>query len=271
MPQPGRQTRADQGKTTEEEDTMSSTSCAAEASGLADTLGLLNEKRQEKFSKLLAQGERTLSNFNETSRSNFLDNYKAYRNLCENIEEKAGSFRAKMTFIIAQKGGQASENDQQNLRMSRELLMQDGYFPENLESLLERIGDAWEAYKASARVQAQGAPQPPQVQPLPQPQQQEKPKLRMELRPNNLFDINMGLANYRRWKTRATNFAEASVMADWGPEIQRQFFEDLICEDARDKIDLKTCPSFAACMTALEAYWKTEWNKETLLTKYYHG
>ena len=44
--------------------------------------------------------------------------------------------------------------------------MQDGYFPEDLENLLEKIGDAWETYKASARVQAapaQGAPQPPQV------------------------------------------------------------------------------------------------------------
>ena len=81
----------------------------------------------------------------------------------------------------------------------------------------------------------------------------------------------MGLANFKRWKVRATNFAEASILDNWGPKIQRQIFEDLICDDARDKIDLKTCPSFAACMTALEAYWKTEWNKETLLTRYYHG
>ena len=165
MPGPRRHTMAEQGKTTDEEDTMSSTSCAAEASGLADTLQLLNEKRQEKISKLLAQGERTLSHLNETNRSNFLDSYKEYRNLCANIEEKAGSFRAKMLFIVAQKGGQASEDDQMNLRMSKELLIQDGYFPDDLETLLENIGDAWETYKASAvaRVQAtsaQGAPQP---------------------------------------------------------------------------------------------------------------
>ena len=58
MPGPRRHTMAEQGKMTDEEDTMSSTSCAAEASGLADTLQLLNEKRQEKISKLFAQGER---------------------------------------------------------------------------------------------------------------------------------------------------------------------------------------------------------------------
>ena len=54
MPGPRRHTMAEQGKTTDEEDTMSSTSCAAEASGLADTLQLLNEKWQEKITKLLS-------------------------------------------------------------------------------------------------------------------------------------------------------------------------------------------------------------------------
>ena len=90
MPETRRHTMAERGKTTDGEVTMSSTSCTAEASGLADTLQLLNEKRQEKISKLLAQGERTLSHLNETNRSNFLDSYKEYRNLCANIEEKAG-------------------------------------------------------------------------------------------------------------------------------------------------------------------------------------
>ena len=96
MPGTRRHTMAEQGKTTDEEGTMSSTSCTAEASGLADTLQLLNEKRQEKIAKLLAQGQKTLSHLNETNRSNFLDSYKEYRSLCANIEEKAGSFRAKM-------------------------------------------------------------------------------------------------------------------------------------------------------------------------------
>ena len=68
MPGTRRHTMAEQGKTTDGEVTMSSTSCAAEASALADTLHLLNEKRQEKISKLLAQGERTLSHLNETNR-----------------------------------------------------------------------------------------------------------------------------------------------------------------------------------------------------------
>ena len=76
MPGTRRHTMADQGMMTEEECMMSSTSCTAEALGLADTYQLLNEKRQEKIAKLLAQGQRTLSNLYETNRSNFLDSYK---------------------------------------------------------------------------------------------------------------------------------------------------------------------------------------------------
>ena len=68
MPGTRRHTMDDQGKTTEEECTMSSAICAAEAKGLADTLQLLSSKRQEKITKLVSQGQRTLSNLNETNR-----------------------------------------------------------------------------------------------------------------------------------------------------------------------------------------------------------
>ena len=70
-----------------------------------------------------------------------------------------------MMVIVAQKGGQASKNYEVNLNMSRELIVQEDYFPEELEALFENIGVAWENYKATAatRVQAasaQGASQP---------------------------------------------------------------------------------------------------------------
>ena len=94
--------------------------------------------------KALIPGQRTLSNLNETNRSNFFDSYKEYRNLCAKIEDKVDSFRAKMLLIVAQKGGQASEDDEMNLRMSKELLVQEGYFPDELEALFEIIGEAWE-------------------------------------------------------------------------------------------------------------------------------
>ena len=136
---------------------MTSALCPAEAKGLADTLQLLSSKQQEKITKLLAQGHRTLANLNETNRSNFHDSYKEYKNLCAKIEEKADSFRAKMLVIVAQKGGQASEDDEVNLNMSRELLVQEDYFPEELEALFENIGAAWETYQATAATRAQAA------------------------------------------------------------------------------------------------------------------
>ena len=87
MPDTRRHTLSSQSKTTKEESTMASAVCAAEAKGLVDTLQLLSSKRQEKITKLLAQGQRTLSNLNETNRLNFNDSYKEYRNLCAKIEE----------------------------------------------------------------------------------------------------------------------------------------------------------------------------------------
>ena len=71
MPDTRCHTLSSQSKTTKEESTMASALCVEEAKGLADTLQLLSEKRQEKITKLLAQGQRTLSHINETNRSNF--------------------------------------------------------------------------------------------------------------------------------------------------------------------------------------------------------
>ena len=133
---------------------MASAVCAAEAKGLADTLQLLSSKRQEKLTKLLAQGRRTLANLNETNRSNFHESYKEYKGLCAKMFEKADSFRTKMMVIVAQKGGQASEDDEVNFTMSREFLVQEDYFPDELEALFENIGAAWETYKATAVTRA---------------------------------------------------------------------------------------------------------------------
>ena len=81
----------------------------------------------------------------------------------------------------------------------------------------------------------------------------------------------MGLSNYKRWKDHATNFASVSHIEHWNAETQHQIFEELISDDARDKVDLAACLSFNACVEAISAYWKNEWNKETLLTRFYHG
>ena len=192
MPATRRETLAGQIKTADEENMAV---CAAEARNLSETLQLLSLKREEQLKKLLAQGQKTISTLNDTNRSTFNEKLSEYKNICAKMFEKADLFRSKMMVLVAQKeqkGGQASEDDETNLQMSKEFLIQEGYFPDELEGFMENIGAAWEVCKAAAKAEVPpvlGASQPSQGQP-------ETPRLLKELRPIERFDINNILCSH---------------------------------------------------------------------------
>ena len=267
MPPKRRETLAGQIKTADGENMAV---CAAEARNLKETLQVLSLKREQKLKKLLAQGQKTISTLNETNRSAFNERLSEYKSICETMFEKADLFSSKLMVIVAQKeqqGGKGSDDDEANIQKSREMLVQDGYLPEELEVMIEKIGEAWELKRAAAKDEMsplQGASQSSQGR-------QEKPRLINELRPLDKFELHMGLANFKRWKETSTNFANASHVEEWRPEIQRQVFESLLTEDSRDHVDLSECLSFDACMLEIQAHWNSRWNKETLLNGFYES
>ena len=60
-----------QSKTTKSEEEMDAAVLAAKESALADSLELLETRREAKLIKLLKQGKKTVEPFNETNKSSF--------------------------------------------------------------------------------------------------------------------------------------------------------------------------------------------------------
>ena len=85
-----------------------------------------------------------------------------------------------------------------------------------------------------------------------------------QLEPAEKFSFSMDSKAFAKWKKEAGNYATESNFRLAGPEVQVQYFEKLITDEALERLTLEGCGSFMDCIKAVEQVHQKEWNPDRL-------